>query len=56
MYAKILLVVILSSTSIFFGFVSFIIGILSSIQAPVWMAHTVSPLWSGTFVIFFLAL
>ena len=40
MYAKIVFVIVLSAIGIFFGIVSFIIGILSSAQAPIWMAHT----------------
>lgn len=50
MYAKLLFVIVLSSLSIFFGVFSFAIGMLSSAQSQVWMAHTVSPLWSGAFV------
>lgn len=50
MLAKIFFVIILCSLHIFFGLVSFIVGILISIQALVWMAHTVSPIWSGAFV------
>ena len=32
------------------GLVSVAVGVTSSIQADVWLAHTVSPIWSGVFV------
>ena len=32
------------------GLVAVAIGVAASIQAEVWLAHTVSPIWSGVFV------
>jgi hypothetical protein len=52
MQPKIIFVIVLSALSIFFGILSAILGVLSTIQAPIWMAHTISPLWSGFFVSF----
>jgi hypothetical protein len=53
MYIKVLLVVILSAIHIFFGVISIITGITSTIQALVWVAHAISPIWSGAFVCIF---
>ena len=53
MYGKIVLIVVLSALHIFFGIISFIVGVLTSAQSLIWMAHTVSPLWSGAFVSLF---
>ena len=50
MYIKVLLVIILSAIHIFFGVISIITGITSTIQALVWVAHAISPIWSGAFV------
>ncbi|XP_060552914.1 transmembrane protein 196-like isoform X2 [Ruditapes philippinarum] len=33
------------------GVISVIVGIISSIKAEVWLAHSVSPIWSGSFFI-----
>ncbi|XP_053376843.1 transmembrane protein 196-like isoform X2 [Mercenaria mercenaria] len=33
------------------GIISVIVGIISSIKAEVWLAHSVSPIWSGSFFI-----
>lgn len=33
------------------GLISVIVGIISSIKAEVWLAHSVSPIWSGSFFI-----
>ena len=47
-------VVILSFTlaviHMLLGLVSMSVGVAASIQADVWMAHSVSPIWSGGFV------
>ncbi|KAF6024334.1 hypothetical protein EB796_017335 [Bugula neritina] len=32
------------------GIMSIILGVLSSRKSEVWMAHRVSPIWSGAFV------
>lgn len=50
MYTIILFIIVLSATHIILGLISFIIGIIATVQALVWIAHTVSPIWSGVFV------
>ncbi|CAF1002140.1 unnamed protein product [Brachionus calyciflorus] len=47
MLGKIVFIIIISSFHILLGVINFIVGILSSIRSRVWMAHTVSPIWSG---------
>ena len=51
MYAKIFFVLFISSMHILFGLVSFVVGVFASIKSLIWMAQTVSPIWSGAFVI-----
>ncbi|XP_064621402.1 transmembrane protein 196-like isoform X1 [Lineus longissimus] len=51
MYAVLVTTVAMSSIHILLGFISVIVGIVSSIQAEVWLAHRVSPIWSGGFFI-----
>jgi len=48
-----ILVVGLSVIHILNGAVSICLGTISSIQGIVWMAHRLSPIWSGTFVRFY---
>lgn len=40
----------ISAFHAFLGLVSVCVGVVSSIQAEVWLAHSVSPIWSGGFV------
>ncbi|XP_064600843.1 transmembrane protein 196-like [Liolophura sinensis] len=39
----------ISAFHAFLGLVSLCVGVVSSIQAEVWLAHSVSPIWSGGF-------
>jgi hypothetical protein len=48
-YAVVVAVVVLAIFHLSLGLVSVCIGVTSSIQAEVWLAHTVSPIWSGAF-------
>lgn len=50
MYVIIVSVVVLSVCHLSLGLLSVIVGMISSIHAEVWMAHSVSPIWSGAFV------
>ncbi len=50
MYKSIILVITISIVHILLGIICLFTGVLSSIQALVWIAHTVSPIWSGAFV------
>lgn len=52
MYAIIVTVIIFAILHITTGLGSVCIGVASSIQAEIWLAHTVSPIWSGAFFIF----
>lgn len=50
-YRSVLVLVVgLSIIHILVGAVSICLGTISSIQGLVWMAHRVSPIWSGAFV------
>ncbi|XP_013069501.1 transmembrane protein 196-like [Biomphalaria glabrata] len=40
---------VVSGCHIFLGLLSVIVGVISSIKADVWLAHRVSPIWSGGF-------
>ncbi|XP_005102770.2 transmembrane protein 196 [Aplysia californica] len=42
---------IVSGIHIFLGLLSVCVGVVSSIRADVWLAHRVSPIWSGGFFI-----
>ncbi|XP_067681259.1 transmembrane protein 196-like [Haliotis cracherodii] len=44
-------VYIVSGFHAFFGLLSVVVGVISSIKAEVWLAHSVSPIWSGGFFI-----
>ncbi|CAI9730234.1 196-like [Octopus vulgaris] len=44
-------VFVLSGLHFFVGLVSVCVGVVSSIKAEVWLAHSVSPIWSGGFFI-----
>ncbi|ESO94350.1 hypothetical protein LOTGIDRAFT_161576 [Lottia gigantea] len=44
-------VYIVSGFHCFVGLLSVCIGVISSIKAEVWLAHSVSPIWSGGFFI-----
>ena len=50
MWAVVIAVLVLSVFHLSLGLVSVCVGLLASIQAEVWMAHSVSPIWSGGFV------
>lgn len=50
MYAVVVACLILSSFHMVLGLLSVFIGVAASIQAEVWLAHSVSPIWSGGFV------
>ncbi|KAL5007954.1 hypothetical protein ScPMuIL_013535 [Solemya velum] len=39
----------ISTCHMFLGLMSICLGVVSSIQAEVWLAHKVSPIWSGSF-------
>jgi hypothetical protein len=43
-------IIIICLFHILFGILSFLFGILTSIKAHIWVAHAVSPIWSGAFV------
>ena len=43
-------VFLLCLVHVLLGLVAVAIGVTASIQADVWLAHTVSPIWSGVFV------
>lgn len=49
-YAVVLGVVVLSVLHFLIGLMSVCVGVASSVTAEVWLAHTVSPIWSGAFV------
>ncbi|XP_041352419.1 transmembrane protein 196-like [Gigantopelta aegis] len=44
-------VYVVSGFHAFIGLLSVVIGVISSIKAEVWLAHRVSPIWSGAFFI-----
>ena len=50
MLGVVVAVLVLSTFHLLIGFISLCIGIAASIQADVWLAHSVSPIWSGAFV------
>ena len=50
MWPIIIAVYALCSCHAVIAVLSVIIGVASSIKAEVWMAHRVSPIWSGAFV------
>ncbi|KAI0231989.1 hypothetical protein LSAT2_017670, partial [Lamellibrachia satsuma] len=50
MWAVTIAVLVLSVFHLLLGFISMCVGIAASIQADVWLAHSVSPIWSGGFV------
>lgn len=50
MWAVVIATLILSVFHIGLGIISIGVGLFASIQAEVWMAHSVSPIWSGAFV------
>ena len=49
-FAVIVTTIVMSILHIIFGLTSVCIGVISSVQAEVWLAHRVSPIWSGGFV------
>ena len=49
-YAVVVAVVILGVIHVINGTFSICLGVTSSIKAEIWLAHTVSPIWSGAFV------
>jgi len=50
MYIFITLTYAISSLHLLLALISIIVGIISQSRSPVWMAHSVSPIWSGVFV------
>ena len=50
MYIYIGLTYAISSLHLLLALISIILGIISQSREIVWMAHSVSPLWSATFV------
>lgn len=50
MYIFIGLTYALASIHIILALLSIILGIISQSREPIWMAHSISPLWSGVFV------
>ena len=45
-----IVVLVLSVFHLVLGLISVCVGVTSSIRAEVWLAHSVSPIWSGGFV------
>lgn len=43
-------VYVISGIHVLLGMISVCVGVVSSIKAEVWLAHSVSPIWSGGFV------
>ena len=43
-------VCIISGFHVVLGLISIVVGVVSSIKAEIWLAHSVSPIWSGGFV------
>jgi len=50
MYIFIGLTYAISLIHILIAILSIIVGIISQSQEQIWMAHSISPLWSGIFV------
>ena len=50
MWLVLVAVVVLSVLHITLGLMSVCLGVAASTQAQVWLAHSVSPIWSGGFV------
>lgn len=50
MYSFILLTYAISLVHLLLALISILVGIISQSRALVWMAHSVSPIWSGIFV------
>lgn len=50
MYIFIGLTYVISSLHLVLALINIILGITSQIREPIWMAHSISPLWSGVFV------
>ena len=46
----VLAVYVVSGVHAFLGLLNLVVGVISSIRAEVWRAHSVSPIWSGGFV------
>ncbi|OWF46583.1 Transmembrane protein 196 [Mizuhopecten yessoensis] len=51
MHPVIILVYVTSSFHVLLGLLSVVLGVVSSIKSEVWLAHRVSPIWSGGFFI-----
>ncbi|CAF0764546.1 unnamed protein product [Adineta steineri] len=52
MYIFIKLTYAISSLHLLLALISIIVGIISQSRSPVWMAHSVSPIWAGIFFAF----
>lgn len=50
MWPVLMAVYVLSSCHALIGVLSIVIGIISTLDTEIWMAHRVSPIWSGGFV------
>ena len=50
MHVIVVAVVVLSVFHSILGVMSVCLGVTASIQAEVWLAHSISPIWSGGFV------
>ena len=50
MYIYIGLTYAISSFHLLLGLISILLGIISQSRELVWMAHSISPIWSGVFV------
>lgn len=50
MYIFITLTNAISSIHLLLALINILVGIISQSQLPIWMAHSVSPIWSGVFV------
>lgn len=46
----VLAVYVVSGVHAFLGVLNLVVGVIASIRAEVWRAHSVSPIWSGGFV------
>lgn len=50
MYIYITLTYAVSSLHLLLALISIIVGIIAQSRSPVWIAHSVSPIWAGVFV------
>ena len=50
MHPVVVATVLLSFLQLIVGGISLLVGIIMSVQSVVWLAHSISPIWSGAFV------